>query len=135
MPIRRTNEHGFLLPLVMIGVWIVFQFVHQIISHTLSAQQIDFLREEKLKVYYEALGGMERVLAEQDQLDKQTKWTWKTDSGIQLQVNIEKSSDQAELVYLLRSSAVGSFGIKETIYGQFRVSTGELIRTSQRPNL
>ncbi|MDQ0416303.1 hypothetical protein J2Z48_000467 [Croceifilum oryzae] len=130
---KRDSEQGFMIPIVMMVIWLVFQFVHAYISQTVAIQQADFLDSERVKARYAAAGAIDKVLANwKERSVEDSKWSWQEPSveqaiQITLLPNSESDSEQGQSG-ILQARATGKLGVRQTISVQINLETGKKIK-------
>lgn len=136
---KRCNEQGFMIPIVMMIIWLVFQLVHTYISQTVEAEQGDFLESERVKARYAAKGAIEKVLSDWDgRSEKQTKWSWQEPSVQQsiqvilLPIPSQENTFDEPVWGVLQARATGRLGVRQTISVQIHLETGEKIEQVNR---
>ncbi|SFX28474.1 hypothetical protein SAMN04487866_103147 [Thermoactinomyces sp. DSM 45891] len=129
---KSNLEQGFMIPVVMMVIWLVFQFVHAYISQTVAIQQADFLDSERVKARYAATGAIDKVLANWKERLDESKWSWQEASVEQaIQVTLLPSSDsdlEQGQTGILQARATGKLGVRKTITVQIDLETGRKIK-------
>ncbi|SDY70247.1 hypothetical protein [Thermoactinomyces sp. DSM 45892] len=129
---KSDLEQGFMIPVVMMVIWLVFQFVHAYISQTVAIQQADFLDSERVKARYAAVGAIDKVLANWKERSDESKWSWQEPSVEQailvtLLPSSEPDAGQGQSG-ILQASATGKLGVRQTISVQIDLETGKKIK-------
>lgn len=135
---NKRKEQGFLIPIVMMMIWLVFQLVHTYIAQTVEGQQADFLESERVKARYAAQGAIEKVLSSWNgKTEEQTKWSWQ-ESSVRQSIQVTLSpipSHQNDLTQaewgVLQARATGRLGVRQTISIQINLKTGEKIQGTE----
>lgn len=135
---KKCNEQGFMIPIVMMIIWLVFQLVHTYISQTVETEQADFFESERVKARYAAQGAIEKVLSDWDwRSSKRSNWSWQEPSIQQtiqvtlLPISTQENKLEEPVWGVLQARATGRLGVRQTISVQINLETGKKIQVTE----